>query len=416
MVWMGDPEELAQRMLQEYPLKPMRAHIRTYKNAFVVREAVYWLIRQGIAEDESTAVQAIASLLDCGFISNVSRKGRTTVENNKDILRFYGVEGKGRLRRSSTTSVGPADVRHGSVTGMMTNPLAGASTGARKESFSISTPDGDDVMFAVQTKLDWSKLTEEDVIKLALVEMQRGSTSLHLMRDKLTAVLTEQGFSQWKPLIKQLIDKYGGQVQRLLRRLDQQSLELAKLAQARAAAATRLVKFGAVATATAARLNQLLELTSAWDVPPVTYTQLQTTGEQSHLSVNNRFWATVDAGDGGEAECTNTPAAERAPPDAAADPAAPLPQPPTPRPAPPGQAFFGGPRGKARQDSGVRKPGGAARPAGMRLAGIGESNSDGVEEGENNAEEREAPVQSTLKLSLPSDIIDEEEEEEETEA
>lgn len=187
-------------------------------------------------------------MLEEGFVSNVSRKGKSTFENNKDIYRVCSLDGKGSPRRSSSSAsvvgdAGQARCTHphicfscsfssfsqrlaflgepkvyvagfwtelGTVcpttrlcrnsTGMMSNPL-------RKESFSISTPDGDDVLFKVQPALDWTSLEEAVVTRMALTEMQRGSTTLNLLREKLNPMLTEAGFSHWKALIKQLIDK-----------------------------------------------------------------------------------------------------------------------------------------------------------------------------------------------------------------
>lgn len=79
----------------------------------------------------------------------------------------------------------------------------------RKESFSISTPDGDDVLFKADGVVDWKRMGEADVTRLVLNEMQLGATTINLMREKLCIKLTEDGFSHWKPLVKQLIDKYG---------------------------------------------------------------------------------------------------------------------------------------------------------------------------------------------------------------
>jgi hypothetical protein len=85
------------------------------------------------------------------------------------------------------------------------------------------------------------------------------------------------------------VGRYGGQIQQLLRRLDQQELGLRILNTSYDDNEAKLVRFAQVAAAATQRLNVVLEVASAWDVPPATYSHLH----EKHG--NSSFWTPVHA-------------------------------------------------------------------------------------------------------------------------
>ena len=114
-------------------------------------------------------------------------------------------------------------------------------------------------------------MSERDVTQMVVEEMQRGSTTLNLMREKLSTHLTAEGFSKWETLVKQLIDQYGGQVQQLLRRITEQDREFRELLLAQSSNEDKLSRFAQIASAIAERINAMLEAAATWDTPPRTY-------------------------------------------------------------------------------------------------------------------------------------------------
>lgn len=141
----------------------------------------------------------------------------------------------------------------------------------------MTTPDGDDVQFTTEgappthTVPNWQSMSEDDVTRIVSEEMLRGATTVTLMRERLTAKLTSDGFSKWSALIKQLIDQYGGQVQQLLRRIAEQDTELQALALVQTDNDKRLSRLAQLASTVAERLKGVLESTTTWSTPPRTY-------------------------------------------------------------------------------------------------------------------------------------------------
>lgn len=176
--------------------------------------------------------------------------------------------------------------------------------------------------------------------------------------------------------------RYGGQVQQLLTRMDQQELELRNLNKVYDDNNVKLSKFSEVSLALAQRLNNALEVASMWDVPPATYAHLH-----EDLARRNRdhdgFWDGVYESEGRPVEET-TPHEESKikllqivdeDVDEDGDTVSPLPV---------GKTGMGVP--KARQDSGFKRTQRRKEP-GMTLSAFSEVEEEEEEEQDVNASE-----------------------------
>eukprot|EP00038_Savillea_parva_P011849 m.200568 g.200568 ORF g.200568 m.200568 type:complete len:261 (+) comp21094_c0_seq1:104-886(+) len=250
MAWSGNVTAVTERIVHDYPLRTIRVHLWTYKHAFIARELVLWLIKHGLSPDEPTAALIIDELVQHDLVVRVSGKSGL-VEPNKDVFRFD----LDMCERFLPKRLGSCLERPSS--GHVSREPSSASLAGRVEGMSSTMSHGD-VYYGETSATHWRNIDDSEITKAVLDEMANGYTSLVQLRPRLVPVLTEEGVTYWEPLIKPLIDKFGGQIQQLLRSLDKGAATLKLLSTTHERNERWLAEHRASALALAAQVDGAL--------------------------------------------------------------------------------------------------------------------------------------------------------------
>eukprot|EP00041_Stephanoeca_diplocostata_P008982 m.135635 g.135635 ORF g.135635 m.135635 type:complete len:351 (+) comp17561_c0_seq1:389-1441(+) len=282
------------RMEGSIEVKDRRINLRMYRRTFVAREAAQWLVDSSTCPDTDAAINMCLKMVDEGYIQSITRGKKHGFEANKDFYKFC-VDLKPRRFTAVDTDapVGDLDEDDDNSVPMMLNPLRthGASNDAITAAVDLPECESADVRGHEEIREQMSHtapasfLDEREVTRLVLKAMQAGETTPKRLRIALTPVLTADGFDDWKSLIKNLCDKYAGQVQPLLRKLDNQDSKLASLHQTIRDNDVLLNWFDELARQLSARLKVALDTAQLWENPPATYALLE---QQAQMSVQRR--------------------------------------------------------------------------------------------------------------------------------